>query len=315
MKILVTGGAGFIGSHLTDLLIENNHKVIIIDNLSTGKKENINPLAIFYQEDLKNENSIEEIFQKEKPEIVYHLAAQINLRKSLENPTHDAEINIINTQKLLEICKKNKIKHFIFSSTGGAIYGEVSDKLIPTKESTHEQPLSPYGCAKLAIEKYLIFYNKVNGLKFTSLRYSNVYGPRQNPEGEAGVISIFFKSLLENKAPTIFGGIQTRDFIYVGDVVRANLLALNDTKSNIYNIGTGKEIDIIEIINKIKKYFKKDITPIFEPMKKGEQKRSCLNYDKIKENLNWQPLIKLEEGLDRVYCWFLKTQKLNKQDL
>jgi len=249
MKILVTGGAGFIGSHLVDALIKKEHKVIIIDNLSAGKIKNLNPKAIFYKDDLNNFVKIKEIFKKESPEIVYHLAAQINVRKSTDNPMFDAKENILNTLNLLDLCLTHNIKHFIFSSTGGAIYGDTEQ--IPTKEDLKENPLSPYGCAKLSVEKYLNFYNKIRDLKFTSLRYSNVYGPRQNPDGEAGVISIFFDKMFKGENPLIFGGIQTRDFVYVGDVIRANLLALRDDSSNIYNVSTGKETDIAK-----KKLFK-----------------------------------------------------------
>ena len=305
MKILVTGGAGFIGSHIVDLLIHNNHQVIVIDNLITGKNENINKKAKFYNENLSNHEKIEEIFKKEDPEIVYHLAAQINVRKSVDNPIEDAKINIINTLNLLNLSVKYKIQQFIFSSTGGAIYGDTQE--IPTKESKRENPISPYGCAKLAVEKYLIFYNKVHGLKFTCLRYSNVYGPRQNSEGEAGVVSIFLNQMFSNKDVTIFGGIQKRDFVYVEDVAKANVLALSDTRSNIYNVGTSKETDIIEIFNKINRYFNGKFKPIYEDMKKGEQKRSCLSYKKINEALNWQPLTNLDDGLDKTYCWFLKN--------
>ncbi len=302
-KILVTGGAGFIGGHTSDLLIEEGHKVVIIDNLSSGLRENINPKAIFYKEGLNNHNKIKEIFEKEKPEIVYHLAAQVNVRKSVENPIEDARINVLSTLNLLELSVKNNIKHFIFASTGGAIYG---DAKIPTIEDHQPNPVSPYGCAKLAIEKYLNYYNKVHNLKFTSLRYSNVYGPRQNPKGEAGVITIFFNEMFSGKSPIIFGGLQTRDFVYVKDVARANLLALNDNKSEIYNVGTGKETNIIEIFSKINSFFKDKFQPIYKKKKKGEQERSCLSYEKIKDNLGWVPLVSLNEGLKQVYIWYLE---------
>ena len=255
MKILVTGGAGFIASHITDLLIENDHEIVIIDNLSTGQLINLNEKAKFYEQDLSDHEKIKEIFMIEKPEIIYHLAAQIDVRKSVEDPVKDANINIINALNLLELAVKNNIKHFIFSSTGGAIYGDTDD--IPTKEGHLEQPISPYGCAKLSIEKYLNYYNKVHGLKYTCLRYSNVYGPRQNPKGEAGVVSIFFDSMLDGKTPKIFGGLQTRDFVYVKDIARANLLALNDNKSDTYNVATSTEISINELFEKINRIFNK----------------------------------------------------------
>jgi len=306
-KAIVTGGAGFIGSNLVDLLIENKFEVVIIDNLSTGKKQNINPRAKFYQEDLSNFNNMKEIFEKEKPDFVFHLAAKINVRESIEKPIEYTSHNILDTINLLELSKEFKIKHFVFSSTGGAIYGDGAE--IPTTESSPAFPLSPYGCSKYAIEKYLIFYNKVHRLKFTCLRYANVYGPRQNPDGEAGVISIFFQKMFENKPVSIFGGIQTRDFVYVKDVARANLIALEDSGSSIYNIGTGKETDIIEIFNRVNKYFHDKISPDYKPMILGEQKRSCLSYSKINKQLGWTPRTTLTEGMNNTYCWYLDSLK------
>jgi UDP-glucose 4-epimerase len=306
-KAIVTGGAGFIGSNLVDMLIENKFSVTIIDNLSTGKQENANPLAKIYVEDLRNFDNIKKIFEKEKPDFIFHLAAKINVRESLDNPIEYALHNILCTLNLLELSVKNNVKHFVFSSTGGAIYGDGSE--IPTPETSPSFPLSPYGCSKYSIEKYLIYYSKIKGLKFTCLRYANVYGPRQNPEGEAGVISIFFQNMFANKTPAIFGGIQTRDFVYVKDVARANILALEDQKSNVYNIGTGKETDIIEIFNRINKYFKDKFSPEYKPMIAGEQKRSCLSYAKIKKQLGWTPRTTLTEGLNNTYCWYLGSLK------
>jgi UDP-glucose 4-epimerase len=309
MRILVTGGAGFIGSNLVDALISSENRVAVIDNFSSGRQENINLKAKYYKIDLSDEKEVEKIFKLEEPEIVYHLAAQIDVRKSVENPVEDAKVNILNTLKLLNLCVRYNVRHFIFSSTGGAIYGD--SEIIPTPEGTLEKPVSPYGCAKLAVEKYLIFYNKTYGLKFTALRYSNVYGPRQNPKGEAGVISIFLDKMIRNEAPSIFGGIQTRDFVFVEDVVNANILALKDAKSSIYNVGTGRETDIIEVFNKLNKYFGNKFEPKYEEMKKGEQKRSCLSFDKIKKRLDWKPRTGIDSGLDKTYCWFLKNLRKN----
>lgn len=304
MKILVTGGAGFIGSAIVNLLVKNNHSVVIVDNLSSGRQKNVDLKAKFYLEEISNFEGIAEIFQKEKPEIVYHLAAQINVRKSVEDPIGDATTNIIGTLNLLNLCVKHGVKHFIFSSTGGALYGDTKD--IPTRENHEQRPLSPYGCAKLSIEKYLHYFNKVHNLKYTVLRYSNVFGPRQNSEGEAGVVSIFLEKMFNNQAPKIFGGIQTRDFVFVGDVARANLLALTDEGSNTYNVCTGVETDIITVFEKLNKYFKNKFEPEYGEMKKGEPLRSCLSYEKIKSALGWEPLISFDVGLDRTYCWFLK---------
>lgn len=306
MRILITGGAGFIGSHIADALIKEQYQVTIIDNLSTGKKENINLKAKFYNIDLTNFQETENIFNKHKPEIIYHLAAQIDVRKSVEDPINDAKINIINTLNLLDLAVKYKIKHFIFSSTGGAIYGDVENSDIPTTEKPKEEPTpaSPYGCAKLAIEKYLICYNKIHGLKFTALRYSNVYGPRQNPHGEAGVIAIFFDQMLSNKTPIIFGGLQARDFVYVEDIVNANTKALQDNKSRIYNVGTSKETDIISLFNKINKFFNNKFEATYKQKNQGEQMRSCISYKKIKRNLGWIPRTTLNEGLNKTYYWY-----------
>ncbi len=305
-KVIVTGGAGFIGSNLVDLLIEKGFEVVIIDNLSTGKEKNLNLRAKFYKTDLSKFQDIREIFEKERPLFVFHLAAKINVRESIKNPLENAQQNILNTLNLLELSREFKVNHFVFSSTGGAIYGDGVE--VPTSEKALAFPISPYGCSKYSVEKYLIAYNKLFGLKFTSLRYANVYGPRQNPEGEAGVISIFIQKMFTAQNPTIFGGIQTRDFVYVKDVARANILALQDKKSRIYNVGTGKETDIIEIFNRLNKYFKEKFIPEYKPLISGEQKRSCLSYEKIKKTLNWSPQTNLTEGLNNTYCWFLKQR-------
>jgi len=301
MKSLVTGGAGFIGSHVADQLIKEGHEVIIIDNLSTGSISNVNKSAKFYNEDLSNHIKIKEIFEFEKPEYVFHLAAQIDIRKSVENPVWDAQQNIVNAVNLLEQCIKNKIKHFIFSSTGGAIYGDAE---IPTKEGTSEKPISPYGIAKLAIEKYIYYYNVVFGLNSTILRYSNVYGPRQNPKGEAGVIAIFFDKMLSNENPTMFGGDQTRDFVFVEDVAKANIIALKDNSNEFYNIGTGIETSIDEIFSNINTFFENKFLPIRKERKAGEQLRSCLDYNKIKNKLGWYPSIKLDDGMKKTFEWY-----------
>ncbi len=307
MRILVTGGAGFIGSHVVDLLIEKEHHVFVLDNLSSGRKENINNRAKFFEEDLGDYAKIKEIFDNERFDIVYHLAAQIDIRKSVKEPVFDARVNILDSLNLIECCVKSGVKHFIFSSSGGAIYGD--DVEIPTSEDAEEKPVSPYGCAKLVIEKYLHFYNKVYGLKYSCLRYSNVYGPRQNSKGEAGVIAIFFDNMLNNKKSIIFGGIQTRDFVYVGDVARANVFVLDDNESEVYNVGTGREIDIVGLFEKMNGFFGNRFEPEFRERNKGEQLKSCLGFDKIRKNLGWRPEIDLDKGLKRTYDWFLDIFK------
>ena len=323
-KILVTGGAGFIGSHLVDALIEKGHKVVVIDNLSTGKKENINKKAKFYKIDICSPK-IREIFKKEKPEICFHFAAQINVRKSVENPLFDAKVNILGSLNIIQNFIKHQtsnikhsqtsnIKHsrFIFASTGGAIYGEA--KKIPTPEDYPANPISPYGIAKLTVENYLKFYKENFGLKFISLRFSNVYGPRQDPKGEAGVVAIFIEKLLKGEKPTIFGdGNQTRDFIFVEDAVSASLKAMEyKGEKEIFNIGTGIETSINELYKIISELLKTKIKPKYAPPKPGDLRRSCLNISLVRQELKWKPKHNLEKGLQKTINWF-KNQLCQKE--
>jgi len=310
MKILVTGGAGFIGSHLVDRLIKEGHKVVVIDNLSTGRKENVDPRAKFYKIDIQNPK-IAEVFKKEKPEVVFHYAAQIDLRKSVENPIENAKINILGSLNLLQnfisINQSNQhklaSKKFIFASTGGAIYGEAD--IVPTPETYSELPLSPYGIEKLIIDKYLNYYFKVFGLPFISLRLANIYGPRQNSKGEAGVIAIFCDKMLSGEQPIINGdGNQTRDFVCVDDVVEANILAMKSKKIGIYNIGTAKETNINTIFRKLKTLTNSKYKEIHAPEKPCEQKRSCLDFSKAEKELNWCPKYDLDKGLKETINWF-----------
>ena len=307
MKILITGGAGFIGSHLQDRLIKEGHRVVIVDNLSTGKKENLNPRAKFYKADICG-SKISQIFKKEKPEIVFHFAAQINVRKSVEDPIEDAKINILGSLNIIQsfchlssvISHKSKI---IFASTGGAIYGDAD--IVPTPESYPEYPLSPYGIEKLIVDKYLNYYHKVFGLPYVSLRLANVYGPRQNSKGEAGVVAIFIDKMLEGGRPIINGsGTQTRDFVYVNDVVEANILGLKKNKVGIFNIGTARETDVNTIFEKLKKLTGSSCKEIHAPEKPGEQKRSCLDFSKAKKEIGWQPKYDLNKGLKETVKWF-----------
>ncbi|HPO75183.1 MAG TPA: NAD-dependent epimerase/dehydratase family protein [Candidatus Pacearchaeota archaeon] len=310
MRILVTGGAGFIGSHIVDRLIKEGHKVAIIDNLSTGRKENINPKAKFYKFDIQSQK-VSGIFKKEKPEIVFHLAAQIDVRKSVEDPIKDAKTNILGSLNIIQnfYCQKPKTKNqkskIIFSSTGGAIYGDAS--VIPTPETYSEFPLSPYGICKLSVEKYLNYYWKVFGLPYIALRYANVYGPRQNSKGEAGVIAIFIDKMLSGETPVINGdGKQTRDFVFVKDVVEANILAMKKNRVGVYNIGTAKETNINIIFRKLKKLTNSNAKETHVPEKPGEQKRSCLNWQKAQQELSWKPKYDLDNGLKETVEWFKK---------
>jgi len=300
-KILITGGAGFIGSHLADELIKKGYEVVVVDNLSTGSKSNLNGKVKFYKIDVQDKK-MSNVFLKEKPDIVFHFAAQIDVRKSVESPSEDAKINILGSLNILENCNKFKVKKIIFSSTGGAIYGDAN--IVPTPESYVEYPMSPYGIAKLATEKYLNYYNKIFRISFTALRFANVYGPRQNSKGEAGVIAIFCDKVFSKNQPIINGdGLQTRDFVYVLDVVGAAVMAMQTEKNGIFNVGTSKETNINDIFSIIKKESGSDFKEIHGPAQKGEQQRSCLNYSKIKAELNWEPKISLEEGLKKTVNW------------
>jgi UDP-glucose 4-epimerase len=301
-KILVTGGAGFIGSNVADRFIKDRHKVVIIDNLSTGVKANLNKKAKFYKVDIRSA-VIDKIFEREKPEVLCHHAAQIDVRKSANDPIFDAEVNILGSLNLFNACVKRKVKKIIFASTGGAIYGE--QDYFPADEKHPANPLSPYGVAKLTIEKYLHFYREVYGTDFVALRYANVYGPRQNPFGEAGVVAIFTERFLGNKKAVINGdGKQTRDFVFVEDVVESNVLALKYPKSDIFNIGTSIETDINRIYRVLKKKTGSKQKELHGPAKLGEQQRSVLECSKAKRLLKWKPRYDLEEGIAKTVEYY-----------
>ncbi|MDZ7291102.1 MAG: GDP-mannose 4,6-dehydratase [candidate division KSB1 bacterium] len=302
MKILVTGGAGFIGSHIADAFIAHGHQVTIIDNLVTGRRENINPQATFHLMDIRDAQ-IAEVFQRERFEVVCHQAAQMDVRRSVADPRYDAEVNILGTLNLLQQCKSTGVKKFLFASTGGAIYGE--QMRFPADEEHPTWPASPYGVSKLTCEKYIFFFAKTCGLRYVFLRYANVYGPRQSPHGEAGVVAIFSTRLLKGEQPVINGdGKQTRDYVYVGDVVRANLLALNYPENDYFNIGTGIETDVNTIFHRLNEATGAGMKEYHGPTKEGEQLRSVLSYDKARRLLNWQPKVSLTEGLKETVEWF-----------
>lgn len=295
MNILLTGGAGFIGSHIADAYIAEGHNVIVVDNLSGGLLENINSKAKFYKLDIRSEK-LEDVFQKEKIDIVNHLAAQMDVRRSVTDPKFDASVNVLGGLNVFESAKKHRVKKIIFSSTGGAIYGE--QDYFPADEEHPTRPLSPYGITKLCTEKYLLFYKAVYGINFVILRYANVYGPRQNPHGEAGVVAIFCDKMLKGEQPVINGdGKQTRDYTYVSDVVKANLIALNYEGSNIYNIGTGIETDVNKLFIELRNHLNPTCPEKHALAKSGEQQRSVISYKKIESELGWKSTIPLEEGL------------------
>ncbi len=295
MKVLVTGGAGFIGSHLADRLIQEGHQVVVVDNLSTGKKKNINKQATFYKTDILS-SGMERIFQKEKPQLVCHYAAQMDVRKSVEDPVFDAKNNIIGFLNLLNLAVKNKVRRVIFASSGGAIYGE--QEVFPVPETHPTRPISPYGVSKLASEQYLYYYQKVCGLECTSLRFANVYGPRQFPFGEAGVIAIFIQKLLNNEQPIINGnGMQTRDYVFVSDVIEANMAVINSDVNDTFNVGTGVETSVNDLFAALLEHTGSGIKAYHGAQKEGEQLRSSLNYSKLNQMLDWEPTVTLKDGL------------------
>ena len=301
-KALVTGGAGFIASHVVDLLIDKGLQVSIVDNLSSGKRKNLNPAATFYECDIR-EGEVINIIKEINPDVIIHHAAQISVRESVNDPANDASINILGSLNLLEASVKSGVKKFIFASTGGAIYGE--QDYFPADEAHPVRPISPYGIAKLSVEKYLFYYKEVHGLDYVSLRYSNVYGPRQDPHGEAGVVAIFSQKMLANEEPVINGdGGQTRDFVYVKDVAKANLNALKGDVSGEINIATGLETTVNELFRVTNNIVGGEIKEVHGPSMKGEQLRSVLNWSLAKKTLNWEPRVNLEDGLREAVDYF-----------
>jgi UDP-glucose 4-epimerase len=309
-KILVTGGAGFIGSNLVDVLIAQGHSVAVVDDLSSGEKNYINTKAEFYKLDIRSRR-LKKIFFLEKFDFVYHLAAQIDVRRSVADPVFDNEVNVLGGLNVLENCYQSKVKKIIFASTGGAIYGE-SDE-IPTTEHAATYPLSPYGINKLALEKYLNYYYQVYGLNYTILRFANVYGPRQFKGGEAGVIAIFIDNAIKNKESSQYGdGRQTRDFIFVNDVISSLIKAKDIDCRGEINISLGREINLLEVREKIEKVLGKKIKIKQEASKAGEQRRSCLSRQRAKDVLDWEPKFSLEEGIEKTIAW--ARQNINKND-
>lgn len=307
MKILVTGGAGFIASQISDAFINNGHEVFVLDNLSTGFENNINSGANFIKADICDKN-LSSLFEKEKFDVVNHHAAQMDVRRSVMDPAFDANTNIIGTINLLQNCINTGVKKFMFASTGGAVYGE--QNYFPADEKHPTSPLSPYGISKLAVEKYLYFYNAQYKLNYTILRYANIYGPRQNPFGEAGVVAIFTTKLLKGEQPVVNGtGQQTRDYVFVGDVVKANLLGLKDDKTDIYNVGTGKETDVNEVFSLLNNIIGKGQQEKHGPAAPGEQMRSVITSDKLFHRFNWRPDTSLQEGLEKTVQFFKEVKR------
>jgi len=301
MKILVTGGAGFIGSHIVDALIVRKHHVTVVDDLSTGKRSNLPQGADLIREDIRSPR-LKDIFRDVRPEMVFHLVAQKNIRTSVDEPILDADINITGSLQLIDLSHRFGVKRFIFSSSGGAIYGAGSK--YPTQENEPPRPLSPYGIAKYTIEQYLDFYAKFKKLSTISLRYANVYGPRQDPKGEAGVVAIFAKSLLQKVPLIVYGnGRQTRDYVYVEDIVRANLLASRSRVTGEYNIGTGREISVLRLAQTMSRIAQSKSAIKHRRVRPGELQRSVLNAKRAKKDLRWQPTVDLTKGLNMTWEW------------
>ena len=297
MKIAVTGGAGFIASHIADAYLSLGHEVVIIDNLSTGKRENIPANARFIEMDV-NDAGIPALFMEEKFDIVNHHAAQMDVRVSVQDPTYDARINILGGINIYESALRSGVKKIIFASSGGTVYGE--QEYFPADERHPTKPISPYGIAKLSNEQYLYYYAHVHGLPSVAFRYANIYGPRQNPHGEAGVIAIFAQKLLKGEQPVINGdGLQTRDYVYVGDVVAANILALQPQMIGAYNIGTGIETDVNTLFGHLRDLTQSNCEEQHAPAKQGEQLRSVLSHERIFASFGWTPKMDIVEGLSK----------------
>ena len=306
MKALVTGGAGFIGSHIVDRLINEGYDVVVIDDLTSGRKENLNARAKFYKADIR-EQKIDKIFRKEKPDFVFHKAAQIDVGTSIENPSFDADINLIGTLKLFENCIQNGVKKIIIPSSA-AIYGEPTQFPIP--ENARKFPTIPYAFGKLAVEQYADFYSRVYNMGVSILRYSNVYGPRQSSPGEGVVVEKLIKKYLKSEEPVIYGdGNQTRDFIFVGDVVEASLLAAKKTTPSPLNVSTSKETTINDLAEKVAKILSKKTKPRHAPARLHEVYRSCLDNRLAKKVLGWEPKVSLSDGLKITIDSFLMGKK------
>ncbi len=302
MRLLVTGGAGFIGSHVVDALVAAGHDVAVFDDLSTGRREFVHPKARFFQADLVEDQAIDAALAEFRPEVVDHHAAQIDVRRSVQDPRHDAEINILGALSLLEGCRRHGVRKLIYASTGGALYGEA--RALPANEDHPINPEAPYGASKHAFEHYLYVAKLLHGIDYTVLRYPNVYGPRQNPHGEAGVNAIFIGRMLAGERPIIFGsGEQVRDYLYVDDVVRANLLALDRGSGAIVNLGTGVGTSVNQIFQQLARILDFRAEPIHEAARPGDIQRIYLDAARASELLGWRPQVAFGEGLRRTVEW------------
>ena len=308
MKVLVTGGAGFIGSHVVDSLIKGGHEVVIVDNLSTGSRRNLNPKAVFYEMDIRDPQ-LRTVVATEKPDVINHHAAQATVLASLGSPVLDAQVNIVGSLNLLECARDFGVTKFIYISTGGALYGE--PEYLPCDENHPIRPISPYGVSKHTVEHYLYLFKENYGLDYAILRYPNVYGPRQDPAGEAGVVAIFSHQMLNGERPVIYGsGEQERDFVYVEDVVRANLLVMASGDGGTYNLGSGRGTSVNELFAMMKDITEYGQDPIYEPPRTGEVFKIYLDATKANIELGWRATVSLQEGLERTVEFFASESRL-----
>ncbi|HXG50748.1 MAG TPA: NAD-dependent epimerase/dehydratase family protein [candidate division Zixibacteria bacterium] len=302
MRIVVTGGAGFIASHVVDAYLDLGHEVHVLDDFSTGSRSNLNPRAVAHVVDIADPAAAQ-LIREIRPEVLNHHAAQMDVRRSVSDPVFDARVNVLGLVNLLEPCRDVGTRKVIFSSSGGAVYGD--GEPIPAPEDRPTLPLSPYGVSKLSGEYYLAYYAAVFGLPYVALRYANVYGPRQSSRGEAGVVAIFISRLLAGLQPVINGdGRQTRDYVYVDDVVRANIAALETAHVGPVNIGTGTETDVVTLFRLVRAGLGTRIDAIHGPAKPGEQRRSCLDVTRARDVLGWRPSVELEEGLRKTIAYY-----------
>ena len=307
MKILVTGGAGFIGSSVADAYLAAGHEVVVVDDLSTGKRENLGPAVRFHQLDIRSPE-IERLIGAERPDVVSHHAAQMDVRRSVADPAFDAEVNVLGMIRVLQASRRAGVKKVIFSSSGGAAYGE--QVRFPAREDDPTNPISPYGVSKRSGEHYLFFYRAEYGLPYVALRYANVYGPRQDPHGEAGVVAIFSEKVLAGEAPTVNGdGKQTRDYVFVADVVEANVRALETAYVGPLNVGTGRETDVNTLAAELIRLSGAPLAAKHGPAKPGEQRRSVIDPSLAGRELGWAPKVTLEEGLRRTFEWFRERRR------
>ncbi len=306
--VCITGGAGFIGSHLVDAFLAAGHRVIVVDDLSTGRRENLPPAAELHVLDIRSPEAAELV---SGADLLVHHAAQIDVRRSVEDPVFDAEVNVAGSLRLFEAARRGRVSQILFASTGGAIYGE--QERFPADEDHPARPVSPYGAAKLAVERYLFFYHQAYGLDIACLRYANVYGERQNPHGEAGVVAIFLDRLLAGEVPTINGdGLQTRDYVHVSDVVKANLAVAGRPGFLVYNVGTGQETSVVELYHELERALGLEVEPRFAPAKSGEQLRSSIDSRRLRCDLGLGPPVSLGAGFRRTADWFRRRRRAHR---